>query len=99
MDLKIEENVLNDFLNNNSDAYRNNVNILQTESCFLWNSGNISRFRINVWVQESVEGRYCPKVYIADSYFVHYNTDKKYIEDMTVEPVIDLENDKKGLFS
>ena len=99
MDISINDSVLHDFLTDNSETYRTGENFMQKEVCYLWGSGSLHRFRINVWAEERVEGRYCPKNYIIDSFFVHYNSKLRHIEDKTIEPIIDLEKEKRGMFS
>lgn len=51
---------------------------------FLWEHGDIERYRINVWVREQLEDQYCDRIYIAYSWFVHYHRRTKIIVDKTI---------------
>ena len=54
---------------------------------FLWEKGNIQRYRINVWQTTYEMGQFCPNTKIVHSYFVFYYPDEQMIVDKTEEPV------------
>lgn len=59
-------------------------NVSMFRAGFLWEHGDIERYRINVWVREQLEDQYCDRVYIAYSWFVHYHRRTKIIVDKTI---------------
>jgi hypothetical protein len=93
-DPKLPQDILDNFLAEEI-LVKEISNVSRIRDNFLWEKNNIQRFRINVWIEERVEGRYCPKVYIKHSFFVHYNKETKQITDKTIEQTIDLETMKK----
>lgn len=62
------------------------VKVNQVVDGFLWEKGDIQRYRINVWMIEYIEGMFCPRNYIGYSWFVHYNTSDKTLTDKTIAP-------------
>ncbi len=84
-DPKILPSVLNKFLQNKIQI-KTVPNILMINDNFLWKKGDVMRYRINVWVQEKVEGYFSRKTYIGHSFFVHYHHKDKLIVDKTIEP-------------
>jgi hypothetical protein len=70
-------------------------NVCRVRDNFLWEKNGVQRFRINVWVEEYEELKYCPKVYIKHSFFVRYNKETKELTDHTIEQTIDLETMRK----
>jgi len=84
-DPKILPDVLNRFLQDKIQL-KTIRNILMVNDNFLWKQGDVMRYRINVWVQDRIDGQYCPKTYIAHSFFVHYHHKDKKIVDKTIEP-------------
>lgn len=58
--------------------------IVKVSDHFLWKGNDVDRYRINVWMQESIEGYYCNRNYIGYSWFVHYYTATKTIIDKTL---------------
>ena len=70
-------------------------NVSLVECCYLWEKGDIQRYRLNVWVSEPVEGRYCRRNYIKHSFFTHYNKESKEIKDHTIEPELNADGSKK----
>ena len=62
-------------------------NISKMKAGFLWQKGNIQRYRINVWQTTYQDGRFCPDTKIIHSYFVFYYPDEQMIVDKTEEPV------------
>ncbi len=53
---------------------------------FLWEKGDIQRYRINVWMKEPIEGMFCDRHWIGYSWFVHYYKNTEVIEDKTIAP-------------
>ncbi len=96
-DPKIQEDFLSLFLEDKIKI-RDMPNVKMVRSHFLWEKGSTQRYRINVWVEEYVDGRYCPKNYIKHSFFVRYDTKTKEIEDLTIEQTLDLETMKRSMF-
>lgn len=62
------------------------VKVTQVVDGFLWEKGDIQRYRINVWMKEPVEGMFCDRNYIGESWFVHYDKKNKTLTDKTIEP-------------
>ncbi len=96
-DPKIPADILSEFLEEKVKV-RDMPNVKTIRNNFLWEKNETQRYRINVWVEEYVDGRYCPKVYIKYSFFVHYNKKTKKIEDLTIEQTLDLETMKRSMF-
>ena len=94
---KIPADILTEFLEEKVKV-RDMPNVKTIRNNFLWEKSGTQRYRINVWVEEYIDGRYCPKVYIKYSFFVHYNKKTKEIEDLTIEQTIDLETMKRSMF-
>ena len=95
-DPKLPQDILSEFLDKEISV-REIPNVTRIRDNFLWEKNGVQRFRINVWVEERIEGRYCPKVYIKHSFFVQYNKESKQITDKTIEQTIDLETMEKRL--
>ena len=81
----IPNQILKDFLEEKIQLSKMH-NVLQIVDGFLWEQAGVERYRINVWKKESVEGYYCDRVYISNSWFVHFDRAKKLIVDKTVAP-------------
>jgi len=96
-DPKIAADVLENFLEEQINL-RDMINVKMVRENFLWEKNSIQRYRINVWVEEYQDGRYCPKVYIKHSFFVRYNKKTKEIKDLTIEQTLDLETMKRSMF-
>lgn len=65
------------------DKIKSLRNVSLIRGGFLWEHGDIERYRINVWMRETVEGQFCEKIYISHSWFVHYHRRTKLIVDKT----------------
>lgn len=89
-DPKIPKDVLNSLLEDKIKLSEIS-NVYRIRDNFLWEKGDVQRYRVNVWVQEYQELKYCPKVYIKYSFFVQYNKNTKEIKDLTIKQTIDLE--------
>mgnify|MGYP003653907151 CR=1 FL=1 len=62
-------------------------NISMIRAGFLWQKGDIERYRINVWQTTYQMGEFCPDTKIIHSYFVFYYPNKQMVVDKTIEPV------------
>ena len=93
-DPKIPKDVFNAFLEDKIKVSEIS-NVCRVRDNFLWEKGDVQRYRINIWVEEYQELKYCPKVYIKHSFFVQYNKKTKKIKDLTIEQTIDLETMRK----
>lgn len=91
------QDVLSDFLEEKIKV-RDIPNVYRIKDNFLWEKNGVQRFRINVWVEEYQEGRYCPKIYIKHSFFVRFNKETEQVVDKTIEQTITLETVKRGIF-
>ena len=91
---KLPKEVLNAFLEDKISVSEI-PNVCRIRDNFLWSKDNVQRYRINVWVEEYEELKYCPKVYIKHSFFVRYNKETKEVVDTTIEQTIDLETMRK----
>ncbi len=89
---EIPDNILKDFLEEKGN-FSKLKDISKIRAGFLWQKGNIQRYRINVWQTTYQDGRFCPDTKIIHSYFVFYYPDEQMIVDKTVEP----ENKDKDL--
>ena len=96
-DPQIPQDTLSEFLQEEV-SIREISNVMMVEDNFLWEKNGTRRHRLNVWIREEQEGRYCPKVYIGHSFFLHYKTEDDMIVDKTIEATISLEDLKKGPF-
>lgn len=93
-DPTIPKKELDEFLEKNT-GLSSIDNVSLVECCYLWEKGDIQRYRLNVWVSEPVEGRYCRSNYIKHSFFTHYNKESKEIKDHTIEPELNADGSKK----
>ncbi len=72
---EVMENFLNDKIKLDTLS-----NVFMVKSHFLWDSSDgIERYRINVWMEEDVEGLNFGRNYIGHSFFVKYNTEDREI--------------------
>jgi hypothetical protein len=53
---------------------------------FLWKTGDIERYRVNVWRTTYEGGTFCPNTKIVESFFVYYYRDEQMILDKTTKP-------------
>ena len=83
---EIPDKILKDFLEEQCN-FSQLKNISKMKAGFLWQKGNIQRYRINVWQTTYQDGRFCPDTKIIHSYFVFYYPDEQMIVDKTEEPV------------
>ena len=92
----IPNDVLKVFLDRNltvADA----VNITQVKDSFLWQKGDIERYRVNVWMKRAVEGQYYNDNYIGYSWFLHFNRKSQTLTDKTTGQVEEDEKSSKKL--
>jgi len=83
---QIPDKILKDFLEEKCN-FSKLKDISKTSAGFLWERGNIQRYRINVWQTTYEMGQFCPNTKIIHSYFVFYYADEQMIVDKTKEPV------------
>ena len=83
---EIPDKILRDFLEEQCN-FSQLKNISKIRAGFLWQKGNIQRYRINVWQTTYEMGQFCPNTKIIHSYFVFYYPDEQMIVDKTEEPV------------
>ena len=83
---EIPNKILKDFLEEQCN-FSQLKNISKIRAGFLWQKGNIQRYRINVWQTTYEMGQFCPNTKIVHSYFVFYYPDEQMIVDKTAEPV------------
>ena len=83
---EIPNKILKDFLEEQCN-FSQLKNISKIRAGFLWQKGNIQRYRINVWQTTYEMGQFCPNTKIIHSYFVFYYPDEQMIVDKTAEPV------------
>jgi len=83
---EIPDKILKDFLEEQCN-FSQLKNISKIRAGFLWQKGNIQRYRINVWQTTYEMGQFCPNTKIIHSYFVFYYPDEQMIVDKTEEPV------------
>lgn len=92
----IPEEILMDFLEDKVKVSQVK-NITQIKASYLWESGDIQRYRVNIWVKEELDGSFCHRHYIGkNSWFVHYHTQEQMIIDKTVAQK---EKENKAIFS
>ncbi len=96
-DPTIPQNTLSEFLESSVNI-RELANVLMVEDNYLWTKGSVNRHRVNVWMQEYQDGKYCPRNYIGFSFFLQHNTESDTIKDLTIEQTITLETVKQGMF-
>lgn len=83
---EIPKKILKDFLEEKCN-FSELENISKMKGAFLWQKGNIQRYRINIWQTTYELGEFCPNTKIVHSYFVFYYPDEQMIIDKTEEPV------------
>ena len=83
---EMPDNILKDFLEEQCN-FSKLKNISKIKASFLWDKGNIQRYRINVWQTTYEMGEFCPNTRIIHSWFVFYYPDEQIIVDKTIEPV------------
>ena len=83
---QIPDKILRDFLEEQCKL-STLKDISMIRAGFLWQNGNIQRYRINVWQTTYEMGQFCPNTKIVHSYFVFYYPDEQMIVDKTEEPV------------
>jgi hypothetical protein len=69
---KIPQDCLTSFIESKTTSAQA-VYFNRIDCTFLWESGDVQRFRINIWVEKNVEGSIYPHNYIGHSFFVHYD--------------------------
>ena len=82
---EIPNEILKDFLEEKCNL-STLKDISKIRAGFLWEKGNIQRYRINVWQTTYEMGQFCPNTKIIHSYFVFYYPDEQMIVDKTEEP-------------
>jgi hypothetical protein len=82
---EIPKKILKDFLEEKCN-FSELKNISKMRAGFLWQKGNIERYRINVWQTTYELGEICPNTKIIHSWFVFYYPDELMIVDKTIEP-------------
>ena len=83
---EIPNKILKDFLEEQCN-FSQLKDISKIRAGFLWQKGNIQRYRINVWQTTYEMGQFCPNTKIIHSWFVFYYPDEQMIIDKTEEPV------------
>ena len=81
----IPNDILKVFLDRNINK-EDNKKINMVVDAFLWQLGNIQRYRINVWMKEPVDGMFCERHWIGYSWFVHYDVTNKTLTDKSIAP-------------
>ena len=95
-DPTIPNKILKEFLDRHvsvGDA----VNVTKIKDGFLWQKGDIERYRVNVWMRRDVEGQYCHDNYIGYSWFLHFNRKDEVLTDKTLGEVVENKNKVKKL--
>ena len=82
---EIPNKILRDFLEEKCELSKLK-DVSQFCAGFLWENGNVQRYRINVWKTTYETGQFCPTVQIIRSYFVSYDPDEQMIVDKTEQP-------------
>ena len=77
--------ILRDFLEEKCELSKLK-DVSQFRAGFLWEKGNVQRYRINVWNTTYEMGQFCPTVKIIHSYFVFYYPDEQMVVDKTEQP-------------
>lgn len=78
----IPKKKLDEFIN--GKMLKDSAYFTRVDCHFLWESGGVERFRINIWVEKDVKGAVYPQNYIEHSFFVHYDGMTGEINDKTV---------------
>ncbi|MHA2384459.1 MAG: hypothetical protein ACXACT_17955 [Candidatus Thorarchaeota archaeon] len=73
------------------------LDVTQIKDGFLWQKGNIQRYRIDVWMSEEIPHHFCRRHFIGYSWFVHYDVKSKTITDKTLGEVVENKNKVKKL--
>ncbi len=81
---KIPDKTLKDFLEEKVNL-SSLEDISKIRAAFLWEVGNIQRYRINVWHKVYKEGSLYPSTKIIHSFFVHYYPEENRVADKTTE--------------
>ena len=79
---EIPDKILKSFLNREIGLSELD-NISKVRAGFLWEKGNIERYRINVWQTTYEMGDFCPNTKIIHSWFVFYYPEDQSIVDKT----------------
>ena len=79
---EIPDKILRSFLNREIGLSELD-NISKIRAAFLWDVGNIERYRINVWHKIYKEGSLYPSTRIIHSFFVHYYPEEQRIANKT----------------
>ena len=82
---EIPNKILRDFLEEKCELSKLK-DVSKLESGFLWENGDIERYRINVWKTSYKTNQFCPNVKIIHSYFVFYYPDEQMVVDETEHP-------------
>ncbi len=91
----IPNEVLKEFLETRINV-DDSANVTNITDRFLWESEDLQRYRVNVWMREEVENMYCDRNFIGYSWFLHYEPSTKTIIDKTIEPKPD--DERKSIF-
>jgi hypothetical protein len=81
---EIPDKILKSFLNR--EIGLNELDdISKIRAAFLWEVGNVERYRIDVWHKIYKEGSLYPSTKIIHSFFVHYYPEENRVADKTTE--------------
>ena len=81
---KIPDKILKDFLEEKINI-GSLEDISKIRAAFLWEVGNIQRYRIDIWNKVYKEGSLYPSTKIIHSFFVHYYPEENRVADKTTE--------------
>lgn len=81
---QIPDKILKNFLEEKINL-SNLEDISKIRAAFLWEVGNIQRYRINVWNKVYKEGSLYPSTRIIHSFFVYYYPEESRVADKTTE--------------
>ena len=79
---EIPDKILKSFLNREIGLSELD-NISKIRAAFLWEVGNIERYRIDIWNKVYKKGNLYPSTKIIHSFFVHYYPEDQNIVDKT----------------
>ena len=82
---EMPDKILRDFLEEKCELSKLK-DVSQFRAGFLWEKGNVQRYRINVWKTTYEMDNFCPTVQIIRSYFVSYDPDEQIVVDKTEHP-------------
>jgi len=82
---EMPDKILRDFLEEKCELSKLK-DVSQLRAGFLWEKGNVQRYRINVWKTTYETGNFCPTIQIIRSYFVSYDPDEQMVVDKTEQP-------------